>query len=59
MENILREFVKDLLTDNIEPLVVVQAQKPKAQHSYPKIDAMVYELYGLSDSEIDIVEGKW
>jgi hypothetical protein len=31
---------------------------PKAETTDKQIDALVYELYGLSDDEIAIVEGR-
>jgi hypothetical protein len=54
---------QNLITDQIERIVVqlinLKKQNPEADISEleAEIDRLVYELYGLSDEEIGIVEG--
>lgn len=47
------EWMEVFITKKIE----AQTLKAEIDKTDAEIDAMIYELYGLSEEEIDIVEG--
>jgi adenine-specific DNA-methyltransferase len=52
------DFIKNFIEDKVDEILTLKAQDPQAdtQTLEEEIDAMVYELYGLSEEEIKIVE---
>ncbi len=55
----LTEEIKSLLTDKADQIISLKKSDPSAETSAleAEIDRLVYELYGLTEEEIRIVEG--
>ncbi len=49
-----------LLTEKVDQILTAKAADPKADTSAPEaeIDRLVYALYGLTEEEIEVVEGR-
>ena len=44
--------------EKVEQIITLKKQNQETADLEAKIDAMVYELYGLSEEEIAVVEGR-
>ncbi len=45
-------------TSGFEPLCDMRGRRPRASHRERELNALVYELYGLTEDEVAIVEGR-
>ena len=57
-DKLMRE--SESLDNLVEQILLIKKQKPQEDTSYleTKIDKLVYNLYGLTEDEIQIIEGK-